>query len=75
MGKFAATVPEAPPKMCPVGQLLETVDKEDRAAIVAVLANPDVSVAKILDWFRENGVAMNKDTPAKHRAGKCRCVA
>ena len=75
MGTLAATAPTAPPKGCPVGRLMETLDKDDRAAVAAATANPDIAIGAVREWLAGAGYPMNKDTISAHRAGKCRCVA
>ena len=75
MGQFAATAPLPAVKACPVGRLMETLDKDDRAAVASATMDPDISIRRVIDWLRDNGVSMTKDTVSAHRAGKCRCVA
>jgi hypothetical protein len=68
------TVPSIAP--CPVGKVLDDIDKESRSHLIEALelSNSDVSNARIALAIREEfGKGIDPNTVSVHRKGQCRC--
>lgn len=69
------TVPSIAP--CPIGRILETIEKGDRANLESALQLDLKTVSNSLisrEIRRELGVAVAPETISAHRKGECRCV-
>lgn len=77
MGKLAdAVAAEQVPKgiICTVTEILETLDKEDRAECEALLANPRVQHAALARAITAAyGMEISATTVGRHRKNGCRC--
>lgn len=59
-------------RICPVGVLLDSLDKDDAAALSRVL-DSSVSTRAIHGELMAEGYRIGRDTLGNHRNGWCRC--
>ena len=72
---------KTPPKRstgfdCSVGRLLNTLEGDELAALIAMLGTPDErgwSQSDIYDALTAEGHEVGRQTINRHRAGSCRC--
>ena len=67
-----------PPKFvtsCKVRTIMETMDKADKAIVLAALADEEKWKATTLaEALTARGVRITKDPIQKHRSGQCSCL-
>lgn len=73
------TTPPAPKHgyPCSVGVLLDTLDQDDRDALLTMLGTPERrgwSASDIYDALIAEGHKVGLQTINRHRGGKCRCA-
>ena len=56
---------------CSICALLPTLDKDDRAALLAAFDNPDITSAVITRALRGQGHAVREEGLRRHRKGEC----
>jgi len=66
------TLSKADSQLCPVGELLASLDSEDSEALRRVLASK-ASTRAIHNELAAEGYRVGRDTLGSHRNGWCRC--
>ena len=60
-------------KKCIVGNLIATLDANDREELVAAIADPNIQSSKIVIALKRRGYKMSDKSMWKHRRNECAC--
>jgi hypothetical protein len=60
-------------KKCIVGNLIATLDADDREELVAAIADPNIQSSKIVIALKRRGYKMSDKSMWKHRRNECAC--
>ena len=60
-------------KKCIVGNLIATLDADDREELVAAIADPNIQSSKIVIALKRRGYKMSDKSMWKHRRKECAC--
>ena len=63
---------------CSIGALLDKLEGDDREALLVMLGTPEKrgwTQRQIYETLTAEGYVVGRQTPNRHRAGTCRCVA
>lgn len=58
---------------CPAQRLLDSLPEDERASLVAALANPAISTLRIHGILQAEGLPIGRDNLSAHRLGRCYC--
>lgn len=56
---------------CTFGSWVSTLPADERAAVLAAIADDNKPIRQLLDLFRKYGMRTGRDTLAKHRTDGC----
>lgn len=62
-----------PDPMCPMLRILESMDTEDREALISVM-DSEASTRGIQTALATHNIAISRDSITLHREKRCRCV-
>jgi hypothetical protein len=60
-------------KKCIVGNLIATLDADDREELVAAIADPNIQSSKIVVALNRRGHKVSDKSMWKHRRNECAC--
>lgn len=58
---------------CSIGALLDTLEGDERDALLAMLFDLGWNATQVYDALRDEGYTVGRQSINRHRGGKCRC--